>query len=66
MKLKLNGAFVDVPLEKPSVALALAALGYHAFHAVAVNGECVLKREREEKILVEGDEMEVLSPQQGG
>lgn len=64
MKIIVNGE----PREQDAqtVEELLEELGFSAFVAVAVNRECVRRKDFKVKSLREGDEVEVLAPMAGG
>ena len=65
MKLAVNGQ----PLQSSAATLLalLAHLGYSAQRvATAVNGEFVPERLRAERLLTDGDKIEIVAPRQGG
>ena len=65
MVLTVNGERQE--LDVSSVAALLAALGYEgAFYAVAVNQQVVRRAKWAETPLAEGDQIEILTPRQGG
>ena len=65
MVLTVNGERQEVDVA--SVAALLAALGYEgAFYAVAVNQQVVRRAKWAETPLAEGDQIEILTPRQGG
>ncbi|MGR6467324.1 sulfur carrier protein ThiS [Rhizobium sp. PAMB 3182] len=65
MKLLINGEEQDIAAE--TLAALLSALDYEGdWLATAVNGELVPRSERGERVLADGDRIEVLSPMQGG
>ncbi|MBB5223371.1 sulfur carrier protein [Amaricoccus macauensis] len=65
MKIELNGEAREVSAGQ--LAEALVELGYGgATVATAVNGAFVPVAARAERILSEGDRLEVLAPRQGG
>lgn len=66
MQIFVNGAPKSVP-EETTVAAALAALGYeHDFYAVAINQECLRRKDYQNHVLRDQDQLEVLSPMAGG
>jgi sulfur carrier protein len=65
MKLIVNGETLEA--QSSNLAALLAELGYEGtWIATAVNGEVVVRRERQETTLADGDRVEVLTPRQGG
>ena len=65
MVLTVNGERQE--LDVSSVAALLAALGYEGdFYAVAVNQQVVRRAKWAETPLAEGDQIEILTPRQGG
>ncbi|WP_298966886.1 sulfur carrier protein ThiS [uncultured Roseibium sp.] len=65
MKLIVNGEAQEA--ECKTLAGLLKALNYDGdWLATAVNGELVQHEERAIQTLVEGDQVEILSPMQGG
>ena len=66
MTLVVNGQVTTLP-EGSTLAQALESLGLrHEFSAVAVNFEFVPRSRYAETPLSDGDEIEVVAPQQGG
>jgi sulfur carrier protein len=66
MKVVVNGNSIDVP-EHLNVREILTYLGYEAPSlAVAVNRNCIPRREFESTSILENDQIEILSPAQGG
>jgi sulfur carrier protein len=80
MRIVLNGAWREVPDATPeavhtaaagaqaaSLAVLLDQLGFGAARvATAINGEFVPHTARTQRIVHEGDRIEVLAPMQGG
>ena len=65
MKILVNGAWRETGARE--LAAALHELGYAgAVVSTAVNGEFVAAGERGERLLAEGDRLEVVAPMQGG
>ncbi|MBV8146312.1 MAG: sulfur carrier protein ThiS [Gammaproteobacteria bacterium] len=65
MKILVNGAWRDT--HSAALAPLLEELGYGGtVVTTAVNGEFVAAGKREERLLTEGDRLEVLAPMQGG
>ena len=65
MQIFVNGDRQEV--EAPTLALALAALGYGGKKiATAVNGQFVAAAARTDRTLRDGDRIEVVAPMQGG
>jgi len=66
LKVKLNGEPVQLK-EACMLAQALDLWGHHGRHfAVAVNGDFIPRHQYEDFPLKGGEELEVLSPMQGG
>ncbi len=69
MKIKVNGQMHELSHPSPTLALtaALAKLGFtNPALATAVNGLFVPRDARADVALVDGDQLEVLAPMQGG
>lgn len=67
MKLKVNGVERFIDRQTMTVEMLLEELSYHGkFLAVALNMECVPRSQYSTQELKENDEIEILSPQQGG
>ncbi|MBT2131023.1 sulfur carrier protein ThiS [Aliiroseovarius lamellibrachiae] len=69
MKIKVNGQMHDLSHPGPTLALTatLAKLGFtNPALATAVNGVFVPRDARKNVALVDGDQLEVLAPMQGG
>lgn len=65
MVLTINGEARDVAA--PNVAELLAELGYEGqFFAVAINREVVRRASWRDAPLADGDDVEILTPRQGG
>ena len=65
MKVRVNGESRELP-EGRNVQEALRDLQVTEHVAVALNMTCVTHSQRAQTILHEGDELEILSPMQGG
>jgi sulfur carrier protein len=67
MKILLNGAWRELPVQETDLARLLQQLGYgQAVVATALNGEFVPSKSRDSITVHEGDRIEVLAPMQGG
>lgn len=65
MRIRVNGAWHEV--HSAALAAVLGELGYgERTVSTAVNGEFVAAVARERTALIEGDQVEVLAPMQGG
>lgn len=65
LKINLNDEWVDV--EQSRLSDAMAVWNYHSKKcAVAVNGEFVPRSEYQERILHDGDTIDVVAPVGGG
>ena len=64
MKIKINGETHEV--RGPTLADALAELGYDGKIATAVNEAFVARAQRAAHALKDGDRVEVVAPKQGG
>ena len=66
MRLKINGTIQEIE-RAGNVEDVLANLGYQdRFVAVALNRDCVSRRDFATTAVREGDELEVLAPMAGG
>lgn len=66
MKIKYNGQPQEIKAQT-NLSLFLSSLvSLPAYYVVAVNYECIPSSQYESVTLTEGDEVEVLSPMEGG
>ncbi len=67
MKLQINGKSIEISDSLPKLLPVLKSLGYPVTGvAIAVNFECIPRGEQDKIQLNENDEIEILSPHQGG
>jgi sulfur carrier protein len=65
MRVRVNGE--EREIASSSVQALLAELDYEGTHfAIAVNYDVVPKNEWAERLLASGDEIEIITPRQGG
>lgn len=67
MKVRVNGEWLEVSQEKPSLKEVLEHLGHRQeYVAVALNQQCIRRADLATTDVFDTDEIEILSPQAGG
>lgn len=66
MKIKLNGVWNEIDSNATLEEIIQLAQKNNPYYIVAVNYECIQPQEYKNIKLKDGDEVEVLSPMQGG